>query len=84
MDIFYSTKSDAHLVDVGHFLLEVIIDAKFDPRGDSVFNDINTRDSLRKHHQSILEHIQYRLGLGAANVTNSIENESGGCFRNST
>ena len=62
IDTFYSTKSDAPLVDVGHFLLEVEIDAKIDPKGDPVSSDSNNLDSLRKHHRSILEHIQYRLG----------------------
>ena len=71
-DIFYSTKSDAPLVDVGHFLLEVEIGAKIDPKGDPVSSDSNNLDSLRKHHLSILEHIQYRLGAG--DVTNTIEN----------
>ena len=71
IDIIYSTKSDA--VDVGHFLLEVEIDAKIDAKGDPVSNG-NNLDSLRKHHRSILEHIQYRLG--AADVTNpyTVEN----------
>ena len=32
-------KSDAPLVDVGHFLLEVEIDAKIDPEGDPVSSD---------------------------------------------
>ena len=73
-DIFYSTRSAAPHVDVGHFLLEVEIDAKIDAKGDPVSSDSNNLDSLRKHHQSILEHIQYRLGLGAANITSTIEN----------
>ena len=61
-DIFYSTKSGAPLVDVGHFLLEVEIDVKIDPKGDPVFSDTDNLHSLRKHHRLILEHIQYRLG----------------------
>ena len=64
MDTFYSTKSDAPLVDVGHLLLEVEIDAEIGPQGDPVYSDSNNLDSLRKHHRSILEHIQYRLGAG--------------------
>ena len=63
-DIFYSTKSDAPIVDVGHFLLEVEIDVEIDPKGDPVSNDSNNLDSLQKHHQLILEHIHYRLGVG--------------------
>ena len=75
-DTFYSTKSDAPLVDVGHFVLEVQIDVKIDPKGDPVSSDSNNLDSLRKHHRSILEHIQYRLGNGPGEVTNlyAIEN----------
>ena len=73
-DIFYSTKSDAPRVDVGHFVLEVEIDAKIDPKGDPVSNDSNNVDSLRKHHQSILEHIQYQLGAGDINQPYAIEN----------
>ena len=69
-DTFYSTKSDAPLVDVGHFLLEVEIDAKIDPKGDPISSDSNNMDSLQKHHRSILEHIQYRLGDGTGDVTN--------------
>jgi hypothetical protein len=69
VDTFYSTKPDAPHVDVGHFLLEVEIDAKIDPKGDPVSSDSNILESLQKHHQSILEHIQYRLGLGDADVT---------------
>jgi hypothetical protein len=38
-DIFYSTKSDAPLVDIGRFLLEVEIDAEIDPKGDPVSSD---------------------------------------------
>ena len=75
-DTFYSTKSDAPLVDVGHFLLEVEIKAEIDPKGDPVSSDSNNLDSLRKHHRSILEHIQYRLGDGLGDVTKlyAIEN----------
>ena len=74
IDTFYSTKLNAPLVDVGHLILEVEIDAKIDAKGDPVLSDTNNLDSLRKHHRSILEHIQYRLG--AADVTKSytIEN----------
>ena len=64
IDIFYSTKSDAPIVDVGHFVLEVEIGIKIDPKGDPISNDRNNLDSLRKHHQSILEHIYYQLGAG--------------------
>ena len=64
MDTFYSTKSDAPIIDVGHFLIEVEIDVEIDPKGDPISNDSNNLDSLRKHHQSILEHIHYRLGAG--------------------
>ena len=39
IDTFYSTKSDSLLVDVGHFLLEVEIDAEIDPKGDPVSGD---------------------------------------------
>ena len=67
VETIYSTKSDAPLVDVGHFILEVEIDTKIDSKSDPVCSDSSNLDSLRKHHQSILEHIQYRLG--AANVT---------------
>ena len=74
MDIFYSTKSDTPLIDVGHFLLEVEIDAKIDPKGDPVSSNCNTLDSLRKHHWSILENIQYRLGATDVTEPYSIEN----------
>ena len=75
-DTFYSTKLDAPTVDVGHFLLEVEIVAKIDPNGDPVAKDKNNRDSLREHHQSILEHIQHRLrnGSGDANKQYIIRN----------
>ena len=67
-DAFYSTKSDAPHVDVGHHLLEVEIDTKIvDIEGDPVCSDSKIQDSLREHHRSILEKIRYRLG--AANVT---------------
>ena len=72
IDAFYSTKLDASLVDVGHLLLEVEIDAKIDPKGDPVSSDSNNLDSLRKHYLSILEHIQYRIGAG--DVPYAIEN----------
>ena len=64
IDTFYSTKSDAPIVDVGHFVLEVEIDVEIDPKGDPISHDRNNLDSLRKHHRSILEHIYYRLGAG--------------------
>ena len=73
-DIIYSTKSDAPLVDVGHSLLEVEIDTEIDPKGDPVSSDRNNLDSLRKHHRSILEHIQYRLGAGDVAQPYAIEN----------
>ena len=46
-DTFYSTKSDAPIVDVGHFLLEVEIVAEIDPKDDPVLSsDSNILDSL--------------------------------------
>ena len=74
LDTFYSTKSNAPLVDVGHFLLEVEIDTEIDSKGDPVWSDTNNLDSLRKHHWSILEHIQYRLGAGDVTKTYAIQN----------
>ena len=74
VETIYSTKLDAPLVDVGHHLLEVEIDAKIDSKGDPVCSDSNNLDSLRKHHRSILEHIQYRLGAGDVAKTYAIEN----------
>ena len=74
IDTFYSTKSDAPLIDVGHFLLEVEIDIEIDPKGDPVSRDNNNLDSLRKHHRSILEHIQYRLGAGDVTIPYAIKN----------
>ena len=67
-ETFYSTKSDAPHVDVGHYLLEVEIDVEIDPKGDPVFSESDNLDSLRKHHRSIIEHMRYRLGLGAGDV----------------
>ena len=74
VETLYSTKSDAPLVDVGHHLLEVEIDAKIDAKGDSVCSDSNILNSLREHHRSILEHIHDRLGAGDVAKTYSIEN----------
>jgi hypothetical protein len=74
MDIFYSTKSDTPLIDIGHFILEVEIDAKIDPKGDPVSKDSNNLDSLRKHYWSILENIQYRLGATDVTEPYAIEN----------
>ena len=74
VDTFYSTKSDAPHVDVGHFILEVEIDAKIDSKVDPVCSDSNNLDSLREHHRSILEHIQDRLGAGDITKTYAIEN----------
>ena len=74
VETFYSTKSDAPLVDVGHFILEVEINAEIDPKGDPVCSDNNNLDSLRKHHRSILEHIQDRLGAGDVTKTYAIKN----------
>ena len=72
IDTFYSTKSDAPIVDVGRFILEVEIGVEIDPRGDPVCSNNINLDSLRKHHQSILEHIQYQVyRLEAADVTKS-------------
>ena len=73
-DIFYSTKSDAPLIGVGHFLLEVEIDAEIDPKGDPVSSDSNILYLLRRHHRSILEQIQYRLGAGDVTDPYVIEN----------
>ena len=61
VETFYSTKSDAPLYDVGRFLLE--IDAKIDPKRDSVTSDWFILNSLREHHRSILKHIQDRAEI---------------------
>ena len=74
VDTFYSTKSHAPLVDIGHLLLEVEIDSKFNPECDPVFKVNNNLDSLRKHHQLILENIHYRLGAGDVTKPYAIEN----------
>ena len=73
-ETFYSTKSDAPLVDVGHHLLEVEIDAKIDYKGDPVCSERNILESLREHHRLILEHIHYRLGAARVTETYAIEN----------
>ena len=73
-ETFYSTKSDAPIVDVGHFVLEVEIDAGIDSKGDPVCSDSNILDSLREHHQSILERIRYRLGVGDVTETYALKN----------
>ena len=74
VETVYSTKSDAPLVDVGHFILEVEIEAKINSKVDPVCSDSNNLDSLRKHHRSILEHIQHRVGAGDVTKTYAIEN----------
>ena len=74
IDTFYSTKSHAPRVDIGHVLLEVEIDAKIDPKCDPVYKDSNNLDSLRKHHRLILEHVHYRLGAGDVTEPYAIEN----------
>ena len=67
IDTFYSTRSDAPLVDVGRHILEVQIYGNFDPKDGTVFSDSNNLYPLRNHHRLILEHIHYRMGAG--NVT---------------
>jgi hypothetical protein len=57
-DNFASTGDNSR---TGHFLLEEKIDAQIDHKDDPVSSDSNNLDSLRKYHQSILEHIRYRL-----------------------
>ena len=74
VETLYSTKSDAPLVDVGHFILEVEIDAEIDSKGDPLLSGSNNLDSLRKHHRSILEHIQFRLGAGDITDQYAIKN----------
>ena len=74
VETIYSTKSDAPVVNVGHFLLEVELEAKIDSKGDPVCSDSNTLDLLREHHRSILEHIRNRLGAGDVTKTYAIEN----------
>jgi hypothetical protein len=54
---------------MGQLLREVEIDIEFDPKVDPVSSNSNNRDSLRKHHRSILEAIQYRLGDGSGGVS---------------
>ena len=55
-------------------MLEVEIDAEIDSKGDPVCSDCNNLNALQKHHRSILEHIQYRLGAGVVTKTYAIEN----------
>ena len=74
VETFYSTKSDAPLVDAGHHLLEVEIEAKIDPKDNPVCSDGKNLDSLREHHRSILEHIQYRAEACNTTETYAIEN----------
>ena len=75
-EAFYSTKSDAPLIDVGHFLVEVKIDDKIvDPKGGPVSSNINILHSLRNHHQLILEHIRYRLGAADVIKTYAMNNK---------
>ena len=74
VEAIYSTKSDAPLVDVGHFLLKVEIDSKIDSKGDPVCSDSNYLNSLRRHHRSILDHIQHRLGAGDVAKRYAIKN----------
>ena len=74
VETIYSTKSGAPLVDVGHFILEVEIDSEIDSKGDPVCSDSNILYSLREHHQSILEYIQYRLGACDLTKTYAIKN----------
>ena len=50
------------------------IDVKINPEGDPVSGDSNNLDKLRKHHQSILEHFHYRLGVGDVTEPYAIEN----------
>ena len=69
IDIFYSTKQDAPVT-----FSEVKIDVKIDPEKDIVGSDSNILDSLRKHHQSILEQIQNRLGATNVSELYAIEN----------
>ena len=73
-ETFYSTQSDAPLVDIRHSLLEVEIDTEIDPNGDPIYSDSNNLYSLRKHYRSILERIHYRLGAGDVTEPYSIEN----------
>ena len=74
VETIYSTKSDAPHVNVGHFLLEVELDAEINSKGDPVCSDGNNMESLREHHRSILEHIQDRLGAGDVTKTYAIAN----------
>ena len=74
LDTFYSIKSDAPLVDIGHLPFEVEVDTEIDPIGDPVSSDSNILDSLRKHHRSILQQIQYRLGAADITKPYAIEN----------
>ena len=74
IDTFYSTRSDAPLVDVGRHILEVGIYDNFNPKDGSVFSDSNNMDPLRNHHRSILEHIHYRMGAGNVTKPYAIEN----------
>ena len=49
------------------------INTEIDSKGDPVCSDSNILNSLREHHQSILEHIQYRVGVGDITKTYAIE-----------
>ena len=72
-DVLYSTNIDTPLIDNGNTALEVKIDRKMDFKIDPVFHYSNILESLRKHHRSILENFQYRLGAGDV-TTLAIEN----------
>ena len=74
VEFFCSTKSNALLLDVGHFILEVEIGAGIKLKDDPVCSDSNNLDLIREHHRSILEHIQYRLRAGDVTKKYAIEN----------
>jgi hypothetical protein len=72
-DTLYSKSWDAPFIDSA---LEVKFDLKMDFKDDPVFRygNNNLLDLLRKHHRSILENFQYRLGAGNITTPYAIEN----------
>lgn len=61
---FYSTKSNAPVIDLEHGILEVCRGKEIDKSNDLIAQNTDIRSMLMAHHQSIMNQIRYTVGDG--------------------
>jgi hypothetical protein len=59
---FYSTESDVPFIDLRRGILETKLDKEIVDKDDVIVGDSEIHSLLKKHHQSIMDHIHFTIG----------------------